>query len=179
MPWFIRLVAGATGVLITILVLDLLRRRGFPRLSLQIFRGSGIPDELSLRLAKTVSAGDFDGSKFRKGTFRNLFPTQVACPHCRGKSKGSNVWGAVKAERLLGDLGGLARQIQKRQFCRGCLGQLSGIAVEKKHLKELDKKDPRSLRRPSRRGCFLLFLGVWATPTICLLLFLILKFIFG
>lgn len=157
MPSFVQVVAGITGFLIAILVLDSLRRRGLPRLSLPTFRGGGIPDELARRLAKTVTDGDFDGSQFRKSAFRTLFPTQIGCPHCKGGSKGRNVWGITQAERLLGNLGRLARQIQRKRFCRGCLTQLSGIAKVRGGLKELGTKEHRSLAfsKKKKLGCIL------------------------
>lgn len=161
MPWFVQLAATVVVLFSTVLVVDYFRRRGLPRLSLPTFRGSGIPDKLSLRLAKTVTDGDFDGSQFGKGAFRTLFPTQIACPHCKGKS-GSN-WEITKAEGLLDDLGGLARQIQRKRYCRGCLGQLSEIAKMRRKLKKLGDKDPQSLAGLSlKRGCILIL--IWILP---------------
>lgn len=180
MPWFVYLAVVAVILGGTPLAVDFFRRWGVPRLSLRIPRldiRSSVPDELCLRLAKTITEGGFERSRFGKKPFVDLFPTKKTCPHCRDKDR--RVWDLARAERLLTNIGKLAREIKRGQFCLSCLGQLSEIAEVRKQLKELGKKDPRSLRRPSRRGCLLLFIGVWVTPTICMLMLLVLKFIFG
>jgi len=153
MLWLAVLAAAMVVLPSLALAVGYLRRRGASQLV-------AIPDELCLRLAKTVTEGEFDKDSFRRGSLSTLFPTQVSCPHCGGRR--GNVWDVGRAERLLTNIGKLAREIKGGQLCLSCLGQLSNIAAgEKEHLKELDKKDPKTLStRPRRWGRTFLLLVV-------------------
>jgi len=121
------------------------------------------------RLAEAIIKGEFRKKPLRKKPFVELFPTQTACPHCKGKRRKS--WGTAEAERLVNDVAALARQIKRKQLCLVCLAQLSEISkLVGKQLKEPEKgkpekKDPQSLSPSvSRRVVIPLFLGAIIFP---------------
>lgn len=161
---FVRVVAVVVGFLFTfsaLVGLKALLNSLLVRLkALLNSRRSSVPDELYLQVAKTVIEGEFKGSHFGKKPFVDFFPTKKTCPHCEDGKR--NPWDLGKAGRLLGDMKGLARAIKKRQFCRSCLSQLSGIVKVREQLGKLGKEDPRSLSfRPLGRGrTFLRYVGI-------------------
>lgn len=152
MPWFIQVTAGVTVFLITILVIDLLRRK--VKLQVPVRNNPSVPDEILLRLAKTVVEGGFDGASFGKKPFADLFPPKKSCPHCQGTRR--KVWDLGEAGRLLSDVSKLARGIRQRRYCRSCLSRLSEVAAAKGQLKGLGKGDPTSLAPKLARGCLLI-----------------------
>lgn len=170
MPLFVQVVAGITGFLIAALLLDSLRRRGFPRLPkaqvsrLNLKSSPSVPDEFYLRVAKTVIEGKLDRAPLGKKPFVDFFPRKSACPHCGGKQR--NPWDLGRMGRLLADTAALARQIKQGRYCLGCLELLSNIAAaEKEHLVELKTGDPQSLSPlVPRRVVIPLFLGALVFP---------------
>lgn len=151
MPWFVLLAMAMVVIPSVALTVDHFRRRGFPRLPklrLPSFgRGpADVPAEFARQVAKIVSEGGFEKVHFEQKPHVDSFPRQYACPHCGGRTR--YPWSHSKARGLLGDITELACQIGQKKFCLRCLEQLSDIAaVERKHLKELGKKDPRTLPR--------------------------------
>lgn len=178
MPWYGFAALAAVIVGGIPFAVDYVRRRGFPRLPRVRFpgfrRGSAdIPGEFSLRLAKTIVGGEFKKSPFKKKPFVDLFPTKSDCPHCGGHER--KAWSLARAEKLLGDVAELARQISRKKFCLGCLEQLTDIAkMRKEHLQALGEKDPQSLS-PSvpKRVVVSLSLGAVFFPPLLILLTLI------
>ena len=141
MPWFVRLAVVMVVIPSVVLAMDHLRRRGFPqlpRVRLPSFRRNPVAsDGFYHRLAEAIIKGEFRKKPLRRKEFAELFPTQTACPHCRGRRGKS--WDIAGAERLVNDVAALARQIKRKRLCLNCLEQLSEIA---KPVKEPKKEKP-------------------------------------
>lgn len=166
MPWYGFAALAAVILGGTPLVVDRLRRQGLPRLSrvrLSSFRGNPVaPDGFYRRLAESITKGEFRKKPLRRKPFVELFPTQNACPHCKGKRRKS--WGVAEAGRLVNDVAALARQIKRKRLCLNCLEQLSEITkLVKEPEKEKLEKGKSSLSIKAKHWKAPTFsLGQWA-----------------